>query len=168
MLSVLGAGPHGHEIARLHRSVKLYDDFLPGFQSCSHGLHNPVLIGAAWPKVRLQVVAKHAGPAFEAWQHGVVVFPGAQVSDAAELGAHTHVLHNAVVSHGCRVSSFVTICAGAVLAGDVIVEDGALIGANATVLHGGIRIGAGATVGAGAVVTRDVLPGATVVGVPAR
>ena len=36
------------------------------------------------------------------------------------------------------------------------------------VLLPGLRIGAGATVGSGAVVTADVEPGATVVGVPAR
>lgn len=43
---------------------------------------------------------------------------------------------------------------------------GASIGSNATILPG-IRIGAGALVGAGAVVTRDVPDGVTVVGVPA-
>jgi UDP-2-acetamido-3-amino-2,3-dideoxy-glucuronate N-acetyltransferase len=48
-----------------------------------------------------------------------------------------------------------------------VVEDGASLGSRAVVL-GGVRIGAGALVGAGAVVTRDVPPGATVAGVPAR
>ncbi len=47
------------------------------------------------------------------------------------------------------------------------IEDDAMIGANATFLPG-VRVGAGATVGAGSVVTKDVAPGATVVGVPAR
>jgi serine acetyltransferase len=41
------------------------------------------------------------------------------------------------------------------------------IGSGATIL-GGVHIGAGALVGAGAVVTKDVAPGATVVGNPAR
>ena len=52
------------------------------------------------------------------------------------------------------------------LAGPVI-EDGAAIGANTTVLPG-VRIGAGALVAAGSVLTRDVPPGMLAVGNPAR
>jgi acetyltransferase-like isoleucine patch superfamily enzyme len=48
-----------------------------------------------------------------------------------------------------------------------VVEAGASIGSGATIL-GGVRIGRDALVGAGAVVTRDVEPGATVAGNPAR
>ncbi len=47
------------------------------------------------------------------------------------------------------------------------VETGASIGSGAVILAG-VTIGAHALVGAGAVVTRDVPPGATVVGNPAR
>lgn len=48
-----------------------------------------------------------------------------------------------------------------------VVEDGASIGANATILPG-VRIGRGAMVGAGSVVTRSVPPHGVVVGNPAR
>ena len=48
-----------------------------------------------------------------------------------------------------------------------VVERGASIGSGA-VLLGGVRVGERAMVGAGAVVTQDVAPGATVAGSPAR
>jgi UDP-2-acetamido-3-amino-2,3-dideoxy-glucuronate N-acetyltransferase len=48
-----------------------------------------------------------------------------------------------------------------------VVERGASLGSGSIVM-GGIRVGARAIVGAGAVVTRDVRPGETVAGVPAR
>ena len=47
------------------------------------------------------------------------------------------------------------------------VKDGANIGANATIVCG-VTIGEGATIGSGSVVTKDVLPGVTVVGNPAK
>jgi acetyltransferase-like isoleucine patch superfamily enzyme len=51
------------------------------------------------------------------------------------------------------------------LAGPVL-EDGAVIGAHATILPG-IMVGKDAAVAAGAVVTRDVPPGMMAIGVPA-
>jgi UDP-2-acetamido-3-amino-2,3-dideoxy-glucuronate N-acetyltransferase len=50
---------------------------------------------------------------------------------------------------------------------ETVIEEGAAIGSGAVIM-GGIRIGARALVGAGAIVTRDVAPGATVAGNPAR
>jgi UDP-2-acetamido-3-amino-2,3-dideoxy-glucuronate N-acetyltransferase len=50
---------------------------------------------------------------------------------------------------------------------ETVVERGASLGSGAIVL-GGVRIGERATVGAGAVVTRDVATGEVVAGVPAR
>lgn len=50
---------------------------------------------------------------------------------------------------------------------ETVVETGASIGANATILPG-LRIGSGAMVGAGSVITRSVPPNAIVAGNPAR
>ncbi len=50
---------------------------------------------------------------------------------------------------------------------DIVIEEGAYIGCNATVLPG-VTIGKNAGVGACSVVTKDVPPGAVVAGNPAR
>ncbi|MEF8830572.1 MAG: DapH/DapD/GlmU-related protein, partial [Halobacteriales archaeon] len=51
--------------------------------------------------------------------------------------------------------------------GEVVVGERAMIGAGAVVLPG-VEVGADAQVAANSLVTRDVPPGATVAGVPAR
>jgi acetyltransferase-like isoleucine patch superfamily enzyme len=53
------------------------------------------------------------------------------------------------------------------MAAPVVIERGAFVGANVTLLAG-VRVGAGAFVAAGSVVTRDVPEGSLVAGVPAR
>jgi acetyltransferase-like isoleucine patch superfamily enzyme len=53
------------------------------------------------------------------------------------------------------------------LARSVLIEEDVWLGAKASVLPG-VRIGRGAVVGTGAVVTRDVPPLTVVTGVPAR
>jgi serine O-acetyltransferase len=53
----------------------------------------------------------------------------------------------------------------------IIIEDDVMIGANAVVIsreNQTLRIGTGAKIGAGAVVTKDVEPGSVMIGVPAR
>ncbi len=59
------------------------------------------------------------------------------------------------------------IAPGARLAGEVVVETCAFVGTGAIILPR-LRIGQGAVIGAGAVVTRDVPDNAVVVGNPAR
>ncbi len=49
----------------------------------------------------------------------------------------------------------------------VVIEDNVWIGSNATIIPG-VRVGTGAVIGAGAVVTRDVAANSLVLGVPAR
>ncbi|WP_171070250.1 NeuD/PglB/VioB family sugar acetyltransferase [Methylobacterium terricola] len=118
-------------------------------------------------------------------QLGTIIHPASIVSPSATVGAGTFLAAGAIVGvgavlaeaclvntgasidHDCRLDFGVSAGPGARLAGSVRCEDDALIGLNASVLQG-LRIGRGAIVGAGAVVTRDVPAGSTVVGCPAR
>ena len=98
---------------------------------------------------------------------GVVVAAGAHLTTNVRLGRHVQVNVGAVVSHDVRVGAHATLSPGVLLNGAVTVGPGALLGSGAVVLPGR-TVGEGAVVGAGAVVVRDVPPGVTAVGVPAR
>ncbi len=93
------------------------------------------------------------------------------VCDGVEIGDEVFVGHGVMFIND--KSPRATTDSGALQTDDdwelqrTVVERGASLGSGAVIL-GGIRIGEGALVGAGAVVTRDVAPGETVAGSPAR
>lgn len=109
---------------------------------------------------------------------GCHIGAGCEIGNYAELkrsqvGAGTRQHHFSYVGDA-EVGSDVNIGAGAVTANydgeqkhHTVIGDGAFIGVD-TMLRAPITIGPGARTGAGAVVTRDVAPGKTVVGMPAR
>jgi acetyltransferase EpsM len=100
-------------------------------------------------------------------REGSVVMAGAIVNPNATLGAHCVVNTGALIEHDVQVGDYTLVSPGVVIGGGTIVEENCLIGLGAKV-RDHVRIGRGATVGMGAVVVKNVEPGATVMGVPAR
>lgn len=75
------------------------------------------------------------------------------------------VHHTATIGNNCNISQYVTI--GATLGRSASIGDEVYIGPSACIVED-VTIGSGSLIGAGAVVTRDIPPGSTAVGVPAR
>jgi sugar O-acyltransferase (sialic acid O-acetyltransferase NeuD family) len=98
---------------------------------------------------------------------GCQILAMAAIGEEARIGSYTIVNTNASVDHECVLGDGVHVMPGATLAGLVELGDYVTVGSNATILPR-MKVGPEAFIGAGAVVTRAVAPGAVVMGVPAR
>lgn len=135
-----------------HAATRLY--WIEQLQSAGYML--PVLIHpTAWISPSAQI-----GPA-------CVVFAQAAVQAQATIGIGSILNTACSVDHGTRLAAGVHICPGVSLAGEVEVGARSWIGIGTSVIQQ-VRIGPDVTVGAGAVVVRDLPGGVTAVGVPAR
>jgi sugar O-acyltransferase (sialic acid O-acetyltransferase NeuD family) len=103
---------------------------------------------------------------------GAILCPFVTLTSNIRIGKHFHANLYSYVEHDCVIGDYVTFAPGVMCNGNVLVEDHAYIGTNATIKQGQpgnpLVIGRGAVVGMGAVVTKSVPPGVTVVGNPAR
>lgn len=97
-----------------------------------------------------------------------------EIARSASIGPGFTIEHsggtliNGTALIGCNVTLGQGVLIGGVHSKGVpVIGDSVRIGARA-ILVGNITVGSGSTIGAGAVVVKDVLPGTTVVGNPAR
>jgi sugar O-acyltransferase (sialic acid O-acetyltransferase NeuD family) len=103
---------------------------------------------------------------------GVQIFAGCCISSHVRIESGVIINFNCTVSHDTLIESYATISPGCSIAGRVVIKSGAFVGVGATITNGTpespITIGRHATIGAGAVVIRDVNDEDVAVGVPAK
>ncbi|WP_236995672.1 serine O-acetyltransferase [Vreelandella populi] len=108
---------------------------------------------------------------FSRWLTGIEIHPG------ATIGRRFFIDHGmgVVIGETATVGDNVTLYQGVTLGGTSwnkgkrhpTLENGVIVGAGAKIL-GPFTVGAGAKIGSNAVVTKEVPPGATVVGIPGK
>nr|WP_319488712.1 hypothetical protein [uncultured Caproiciproducens sp.] len=104
---------------------------------------------------------------------GNIVCAGVRMTNQITPGDFGIYNLNCTVGHDCIIEDFVTMSPGASISGNVLLQEGAYLGANSCVIQGKsitekITVGRYATVGAGAVVTKNVSDNIIVKGVPAK
>jgi len=107
------------------------------------------------------------------WLSGIEIHPGAKIGERLFIDHGMGV----VIGETAIIGDDVTLYHGVTLGGVAVInttgrrhpilQDKVIVGAGAQVL-GAVTVGAGARVGANAVVVKDVAPGVTVVGIPAQ
>ncbi|HVX29125.1 MAG TPA: bifunctional UDP-N-acetylglucosamine diphosphorylase/glucosamine-1-phosphate N-acetyltransferase GlmU, partial [Nitrolancea sp.] len=119
----------------------------------------------------------HVGP-YAHFRAGTIIESDAHIGNYVEtknarIGSGTHVGHFSYLGDA-EIGQRVNIAAGTITANydgvakhQTIIADDAFIGCD-TILRAPVSVGTGGKTGAGSVVTHDVAPGETVIGVPAR
>jgi len=111
----------------------------------------------------------------------VFVGPFVEIQRGSSVGRDSRVQSHTFICEGIHIGERVFVGHGVIFINDrhprannpdwkleeTFVEDDVSIGSGAIIMCG-LRLGAGGRIGCGAVVTHDVAPGESVVGVPAR
>lgn len=141
-----------------------------------------VVICIAHPKIRQLITQKIDSPYVQfpsfisknAWLsdkikigRGTIIYPGVSINYNTIVEDFSIINLNSAIGHDCTISKCCTLAPGVSLAGFSFLEEGVDMGINAATIQG-VRIGKNAIIGGMGMVTKNIPPDCTAVGVPAR
>ena len=144
------------------------------------GVHAVIAIGNPRARRQVTIALELGGIRFAALVHpsvaltgeievgvGTIISAGAVLTTDVRIGKHVIINVHASIMHDTVLEDFATIAPGVTVAGHATIEYGAELGVNSSIIPQR-RVGRGAVIGAGAVVTEDIPPNTVAVGVPAE
>jgi sugar O-acyltransferase (sialic acid O-acetyltransferase NeuD family) len=197
-IAIVGAGGNARELADMLRALPefqvlgfladtrgQYDSPLLGdfswlasneVDALAMGIGDPAsrlrvgqLLGSRYPNAEWPVIVHptaYVGSGVKL-ARGVAICVGAIATTNIEVGEFAQLNFGCTVGHETRIGPGCLINPGANISGGVELGCSVMVGTGSQILQY-VKVGDGARIGAGAVVTSDVPPGVTAVGVPAR
>ena len=168
--------------SKAHTFAGFIDDFSPREPVAVAGNYDDVSIAIADSAIRETIYRKLGGNhyAFTSLIHpevyidrsnrignGAIICGGVHLTVDIRIGACVIINLSSTIGHDVTIGDFTSVMPSVNISGGVSVGKNVLVGSGATILQG-LTIGDNAIIGAGAVETRPVLPGKTVIGIPAR
>jgi len=98
---------------------------------------------------------------------GTILCAGSILTTDIHLGSHVLVNLNTTIGHDTSIGNYSSLMPGVNVSGEVTIGNSVLIGSGSSILNR-VQIGDRCVIGIGSVVNKDIEPGVTAAGVPAR
>lgn len=145
--------------------------------------NSAVVIGIAFPKIKRQIIQKlsvNSSLVYPALIHkrawlsngvsvgrGSIIYPGTTINFGSEIGNFVIINMNCSLGHHTTVGIYSSLAPGVNIGGHSVFEEAVDVGIGVSTIQN-IRVGADCYIGGQSMIIRNVEPGVTVAGVPAR